>query len=556
MPTPALRGFRLLWAAAVLVPLLGVVGAGLLSWSDIRRDADARMQHHVEMLAQHARSIFAVQEAILTAVIRRIEGQGWGEIRGSEELHGMLAALVASADPMVSAVLVTDAEDRLASASFAYPAPMQDLSARDELQAFRAGAAGPLLGYQPIRLADDRAGFTLARRRPAGGAVLAVIRPAAFAAFQSVSVESPQDMAALIREDGVVLARHPAREEPDGAASPLFLAAFPSRPATGVTTQRMTDGVERRVMLREIPGYPASIAYGLSVSAMRAAWRQRMLAPAAGGLAAAGLLLGLTALAQRGARRAQEFAERRMEAEAQLARAGRAAAIGLLAGGLAHDIKNLVQAVQSGARLMQRRAAEPEEVRRCAALLSDTADRGKRLVDSMLGFARGQAEELSSQVLDVSASLRDLAALLDRTLGSRWHVEVVLPPGLPMARSDRSGFEAAVVNLAANARDAMPQGGVVTIAAWVEELSHPSDTDDLRAGRYVVAAVTDTGSGMDEATLARLGEPFFTTKPPGQGTGLGLATVRGFATRSGGALRFDSAPGRGTTAAIWLPALA
>ncbi|WP_270939301.1 sensor histidine kinase, partial [Falsiroseomonas oryzae] len=229
--------------------------------------------------------------------------------------------------------------------------------------------------------------------------------------------------------------------------------------------------------------------------------------------------------------------------------------IGLLAAGLAHDVKNLVQSVRSGARVMQRRAEDPEEVRRCAGLLGDAAERGGRLVDAMLAFARGGgAPDQPAPSLDVGAALAELAELLARTLGGSWPVRTQLQPGLPGARGDRAGFEAAIVNLAANARDAMPGGGLVTIAAWAETLETPAEEAGLRPGDYVVAAVIDGGDGMDAETLARLGEPFFTTKPPGVGTGLGLATVRGFCTRNGGALRFESSPGQGTTAAIWLPA--
>jgi two-component system NtrC family sensor kinase len=279
-----------------------------------------------------------------------------------------------------------------------------------------------------------------------------------------------------------------------------------------------------------------------------------MFVPVLSGLSAMGLLLALTSLAERGARLQREQAEARAEAEAQLARAGRAASLGLLAAGLAHDVKNLVQAVRSGARVMDRSADEPDEVRRCASLLADAAARGGRLVDSMLAFARGGAEQdAPDSRLDPGAALADLSELLSRTLGTTWQVVTHLPPSLPKVRGDRPGFEAAVVNLAANARDAMPDGGVVTITAREAVLEESEDPGALPPGRYLVTEVADTGIGIDEATLVRLGEPFFTTKPPGIGTGLGLATVRGFCARSGGALRIESIPGRGTTAAIWLP---
>jgi signal transduction histidine kinase len=143
--------------------------------------------------------------------------------------------------------------------------------------------------------------------------------------------------------------------------------------------------------------------------------------------------------------------------------------------------------------------------------------------------------------------------LLSRTLGPAWQVSANLADALPPVRGDRTGFEAAVVNLAANARDAMPAGGVVGIEAREAVVSEGGPSDGPRPGRYVVTTVRDSGTGMDPATLKRLGEPFFTTKPPGIGTGLGLATVRGFCARAGGAFQVESTPGQGTATSIWLP---
>jgi two-component system NtrC family sensor kinase len=338
---------------------------------------------------------------------------------------------------------------------------------------------------------------------------------------------------------------------------PRFLAMLLRllEPGAGpVWVDSAVDGARRVFVARQVGDWPVVVAYGMTRQAITAEWRRRMLAPGLGGASAMALLLALTSLAQRGAQMQRDQAEQRAEAEAQLARAGRAASLGLLAAGLAHDVKNLVQSVRSGARVMDHSAGEPEEVRRCARLLADAADRGGRLVEAMLAFARGgAAPDAPAPPLDIAATLADLSELLARTLGSGWRVRTLLPPALPRAQADRAGFEAAVVNLAANARDAMPQGGVVTIAAHETVLEEGSGPPGLKPGRYVVAAVRDSGSGMDAATLARLGEPFFTTKPPGIGTGLGLATVRGFCARAGGALRFESTPGEGTVAAIWMP---
>jgi two-component system NtrC family sensor kinase len=561
------QGFRLLWLAAVLVPALGVLGAGVMAWVDVRRDAAARLDRTVEMLRQHALRSFGAQEAILTATSHATARMGWEEMRQDPALHSLLAELVQSLHPLVQAVIVADGLGRVVLASWEFPARPTDIADRDFAVALREGereAVGEVIVARPMGWTI----FPVARLttpRPGGdetGLVAAAFNPDPLAAFYASVVETARDTVLMMRLDGAVLARHPPLRDPAAEhgqrpARQARLAEALARPAGEAPSPSASvgDGLPRLFVARQVGDWPVAVAYGLSMEALNAAWRQRMVVPAVGGVAAAGLLLALTGLAIRGARLQQLAAERRMEAETQLARAGRAAAIGLLTAGLAHDVKNLVQAVRSGARLMDRRADDPAEVRRCAALLGDAAERGRRLVEAMLDFARGGGgdAEGAQPPLEAGQALSDLAELLNRTLGSGWRVKIVVPPGLPPARGDRAGFEAAVVNLAANARDAMPRGGTVTIAAWVEELMETREEAGLKAGRYIVAAVSDTGAGMDPATLARVGEPFFTTKGPGRGTGLGLATVRGFCTKSGGALLLDSEPGRGTTAAMWLP---
>jgi two-component system NtrC family sensor kinase len=554
-------GFALLWAAAVLVPALGVAAAGIMSWRDVRQEAQARLDRTAEMLRQHALRAFGTQEAILAAAARAIEDADWNELALSRRAHETLSDLAAAGAPVVSGVLIAGPDDRIAVASYEFPARRAVLSDRDYVRALRAGASRAVGEVVESRPMGWRV-FPVARPALTGtppGLVASSFSPAPFESFYASVAETPQDVVLLLRADGALLVRHPplgpdAREGDlrEGYARLIAGRRQPGSPAHDGPSP--IDGKARSYAVREIGDWPVLVVYGLSTASLNAAWRQRMIAPLAGGTAAALLLLCLTWLAMRGARLQRLEAESRIEAEAQLARAGRAAAIGLLAAGLAHDVKNLVQAVRSGTRLMERRADDPAEIRRCAALLGDAAERGRRLVDSMLAFARGGGEEADPPPLDIGSALSELVELLGRTLGSGWRVRATLPPGLPAARGDRAGFEASVVNLAANARDAMPRGGMVTISAWVEELREAEEALGLRPGRYVVVAVNDTGTGMDEETLARIGEPFFTTKPPGSGTGLGLATVRGFCTRAGGGLRIESARGRGTTASMWLPA--
>jgi CheY-like chemotaxis protein len=227
-------------------------------------------------------------------------------------------------------------------------------------------------------------------------------------------------------------------------------------------------------------------------------------------------------------------------------------ALGQLAGGIAHDFNNVLQAVTAASTMIERRAADPEGVRRLARMAADAAERGSAITRRLLAFAR--RGDLRAEALDAAAVLEDLREILAHTLGAAIAVNVEAEPGLPPLLADKGQVETVLVNLCTNARDAMPGGGTLTLSASLETaVAGAAHAAGLAAGRYVRFAVSDTGAGMDAATLARVTEPFFTTKPPGQGTGLGLAMARGFAEQSGGALQVESAPGEGTRVTLWLP---
>ncbi|MDR3532721.1 MAG: PAS-domain containing protein [Rhodopila sp.] len=240
-------------------------------------------------------------------------------------------------------------------------------------------------------------------------------------------------------------------------------------------------------------------------------------------------------------------------ARARAAHAERMQALGQLAGGIAHDFNNILQAVQGSAALMDKRAGDAASVRRFARMILDAAKRGTSITRRLLAFAR--RGELRAEPVDPASLLTGLRDVLSHTLGSGIEVDVRLEDDLPPLLADKGQLETALVNLATNARDAMPDGGTLTFGAAVEVVEenavHPAE---LRPGRYVRLSVTDTGTGIDQPTLARVLEPFFSTKPLGQGTGLGLSMAKGFVEQSGGGLSIDTSPGRGTTVDLWLPA--
>jgi signal transduction histidine kinase/ActR/RegA family two-component response regulator len=240
-------------------------------------------------------------------------------------------------------------------------------------------------------------------------------------------------------------------------------------------------------------------------------------------------------------------------AQVRAAQAERMQVLGRLAGGIAHDFNNILQAVRGSINLIGKRADDPDSIRRFARMISDVTERGASITRRLLAFAR--RGELRAEPVDAAALLRGLCEVLGHTLGEKVSVETRLAPDLPPLLADRGQLETVIVNLATNARDAMPEGGVVTLSAQPEVVT-AAEGGNVPAGQYIHLSIGDTGSGMDEATLARALEPFFSTKPLGQGTGLGLSMAKAFVEQSGGVLTITTAPNRGTTVHLWLPATA
>jgi PAS domain S-box-containing protein len=256
--------------------------------------------------------------------------------------------------------------------------------------------------------------------------------------------------------------------------------------------------------------------------------------------------------------RVQEEVATREAAQARLAHSERMQALGQLAGGIAHDFNNVMQAVGGGAALIERRANDAERVRGLARLMTEAVARGAAITRRLLHFSR--RADLRAKPVDAAALLAGLREILAVTLGAGLDVRIEASDGLPPLLADKGQLETALINLATNGRDAMAGQGTLTLTAAADAVPPGGGTGrsagsspDLEPGSYVRLSVSDTGTGMDAATLARAMEPFFTTKPLDQGTGLGLAMVGGFARQSGGDLRIESAPGRGTTVTLWLP---
>ncbi|MBD9449041.1 MULTISPECIES: response regulator [unclassified Rhizobium] len=244
--------------------------------------------------------------------------------------------------------------------------------------------------------------------------------------------------------------------------------------------------------------------------------------------------------------RIEQRTREREEALAQLFEAQKIDTIGQLTGGVAHDFNNLLMAILGSLSLLKKRLPEDNRSERLLGNAIQAAERGSALTQRLLAFARRQ--ELKPTTVDFEQLFANIEDLLVKAVGQGIDIKLDVAPELPSILVDANQLELALLNLFVNARDAMDGAG--TIILQVDAADHPGSLSD---GRYVRIRVTDDGPGMDEPTLARATEPFFTTKGPGKGTGLGLSMVQGLAAQSGGALELASRPGAGTSVSVWLP---
>jgi signal transduction histidine kinase len=248
-----------------------------------------------------------------------------------------------------------------------------------------------------------------------------------------------------------------------------------------------------------------------------------------------------------------EAVQERLQVEERLRQSQKMEAVGQLTGGIAHDFNNMLAIVIGALSLAQRRLARGETaIGEYIATAMEGANRAAALTHRLLAFSRQQP--LSPRALNANQMVSEMSELLRRTLGETIQMETVLAGGLWQVRADSSQLENAILNLAVNARDAMPEGGRLTIETANAHLDDSYAADhNVSAGQYVMLAVTDTGGGMSHDVVARAFDPFFTTKGAGKGTGLGLSQVFGFVKQSGGHVKIYSEPAQGTTVKIYLP---
>ena len=351
--------------------------------------------------------------------------------------------------------------------------------------------------------------------------------------------------------------REAIEHQPPWSDFPFVLLSRRGKPQLGA--QSIEEMI--KVTILERPLHPTSLI-SAARSALRGRSRQRLAARHLADLEEARAQLRELAdtleakvdertrdLASANDRLTAEITERE-RAEARLVQAQKMEAVGQLTGGIAHDFNNLLTAMVGSLDLLLRRT-DDEKLRRLARNALRAAERGANLTAQLLAFSRRQ--RLSPTPVQPNDIISGMGDMLARTIGAQIRVETRLEPELWQALADPTQLEVMLLNLAINARDAMPAGGRLTIETRNVEAVPSQLSAELEEGKYVAIKVTDTGIGMSPNVLARAFEPFFTTKEPGKGTGLGLAQLYGFARQSGGTARIESQEGEGTSVTIYLP---
>jgi hypothetical protein len=376
--------------------------------------------------------------------------------------------------------------------------------------------------------------------------------------------------------DGTMLARFPHVDQVIGtsfAELPPFKQVLAESMAGTLVMDSPVDGSTRIVAIRALRAFPLAVMVSVDQARILIDWRNGAVSLSIVAVLLAGTVVVLLLLLARrsqqveglfqdaSAARAlaedahakllQQVAERE-RAEGALRQTQRIEAIGQLTGGVAHDFNNLLTVVLGNVDILQRRGLVGDAAASSRLdAIRGAAEGGATLTGHLLAFARRQP--LMPRAVDLNATIRGMRDLLDSALGSRVAVELRLAGDLSPAMVDQSQIELVILNLAINARDAMPDGGTVTIETCNCRRDHGGGADAPPPGDYVRVTVKDTGVGMPPDVLARVFEPFFTTKPPGAGSGLGLSLVFGTARQSGGEVRIESDVGFGTSVMVDLP---
>jgi two-component system NtrC family sensor kinase len=560
-------------AAAIIFPLAVFAAAAAVSYHQNEEDAQDRLRRNLGTVYEHALKVLETIELSSRYVDEMLENLTDADIRASEGGFNRRLRALTDTLPQLADIWVVDAEGHPLVSGTVFPIPRAlDLSDREY---FRAQRNDPGLGFHVGEVVTARATnergqprfFSISRKRLAtdgrfAGVVVISVSPDYFRDYYATLTQPV--VAALVRRDGLVLARYPELPQVTARVTPgnPLRQRFDQGEDYGIVTAvSALDGKERVFAFRKLPRVDIYVTTGVDTADITEAWMAGMSRHLIFGLPATAALIALCLLALRRTRREaavnqilREEIARREASEEALRQAQKMEAVGRLTGGIAHDFNNLLTAIIGNLDLALRRIDGQERVRGWLANSRQAADRAAALVQRLLAFSRQHPLEVKS--VDINRLVANMSDLLGHTIGETVAIETVLAGGLWSAAIDPNQLENAIINLAVNARDAMPEGGRLTIETancHLDEYYVEQVGDDIAPGQYVMVAVSDSGAGMTREVMNRAFEPFFTTKPSGVGTGLGLSQVYGFAKQSGGHVRIYSEIAEGTTVKLYFP---
>jgi len=570
MPEPdfAVRRMTLiiLLAAAIILPC---VYAAAVSYSDYRArvatatDATVRT---VRIAEEHALKVFDLNETLDARVDDLVRGLDNETIREREaDIHNKLQS-IGGGYPQVASVSIFGPEGGLLANSHYYPAPRASIATRDDFVGIRGGRILEHVSKVMVfHAGSGEAVFNtgIARHSADGafaGLVSVALRRSYFESFyrELLGSERGAMTITLTRSDGAVLAAYPPRPE-SAVVAPQIAAALAGDARSGVLRVPGEDGKRaqhngRILAYRQVGAYPVYVLCAYREAAIWAGWTNRALITAASIFTPSIVLWFVLALSLKRLA-AEKQAWGRWQAEASMRRSIESAyrqsrkmeALGNLVGTVAHDFNNLLTIIATNVQIARRR--EAASIDRELSAIERALKSGQSLTRQLLGVARKQP--LRSEIIDLSRWMAASRELLRASLGAKASLVVDIGRDVWPIEVDSAELELALINVAVNARDAMPSGGRLTVRATNVRLEREGGF--ALTGEFVQISLEDTGAGMSPEVLAHAFEPLFTTKPKGMGTGLGLPQVFAFCDRSGGLATIDSKPGMGTSVRLYLP---
>src|SRR5947209_2422727 len=564
-----------LLAAAIALPLAIFAAAATISYREHQAEARDRLQRNLGTVYEHALKVLETVELASRYLDEMLNNAADPDIRANEGGFHLRLKSLTDVLPQLADIWIVDADGHPVVSGTVFPIPRElNLSDRDYFRVHKNNEIDGLYISNVVtaRVTNARGQprfFSLSRKRIGvdgkfGGVTVISISPDYFRDYYATLTQPI--VAALVRGDGAVLARYP--DLPQSLThltqgNGLALQIESGRDAGTLTGRSAVDGKERIYAFRKLPRVDLYVTTGVDTAEIMGAWMVGMSRHLIFGLPATAALVALVLMALTRTRREAAANEmlraeiaRREATEEALRQAQKMEAVGRLTGGIAHDFNNLLTAIIGNLDLALRRLDGPDRVRGWLANSRKASERAATLVQRLLAFSRQHPLEVKA--VDINRLVQGMSELLGHSIDETVTIETVLAGGLWNTAIDPNQLENAIVNLVVNARDAMNNGGRLTIEtanAHLDETYVESAGEDVTPGQYVMVAVSDTGSGMAPDVVTRAFEPFFTTKPTGVGTGLGLSQVYGFVKQSGGHIRIYSEPGHGTTIKLYFPRL-